>query len=299
MTNEELYKDEAEKIAKEDNTHHPAVYKGKPVSCIGIACYKCDLYKPQSTGCSYYYRDWLKSEAEPEKPVPKDEIKVGDTVKVTTSRRREGKIGIVGTIDCAKNGTKFYYVRFDGESCGHVCFEHEIEKVKPEKKDEKMKKEEIKVGDTVKVTMKSHMKEGKTGTVRMIRRTEEGKKLYGVEFDGEICGYALLEYEIEKVKSKKTPPRIVIYQDGNTVTARDLETGETASAVCSKDDTFDFHTGAFIAMARLTHFMDDIRMMRLEAEQIEGDIADMKMRFGALMGEGYKYPEGFFREEEE
>lgn len=236
MTNEELYKDEAEKIAKEDNTHHPAVYKGKPVSCIGIACYKCDLYKPQSTGCSYYYRDWLKSEAEPEKPEPekkekkmkKDEIKVGDTVKVTTSRMREGKIGIVSTIHRAKNGRKFYYVRFDGERCGHVWFEHEI----------------------------------------------------------------------EKVKSKKTRPRIVIYQNGDTVTARDLKTGETASAVCSKDDTFDFHTGAFIAMARLTHFMDDIRMMRLEAEQIEGDIADMKMRFGALMGEGYKYLEGFFGEGE-
>ncbi len=107
----------------------------------------------------------------------------------------------------------------------------------------------------------------------------------------------LYKDEIEKVKSKKTPPCIVIYRDGDTVTVKDLKTGETASAVCSKKDTFDIHTGAFIAMARLTHFMDDIRMMRLEAEQIEGDIADMKMRFGALMGEGYKYPEGFFREE--
>lgn len=235
MTNEELYKDEAEKIAKEDNTHHPAVYKGKPVSCIGISCYKCDLYKPQHKGCSALYIDWLKSEAEPEKSEPekkekkmkKEEIKVGDTVKARTTRMREGKIGIVSTIHRAKNGTKFYYVRFDGESCGHVWFEHEI----------------------------------------------------------------------EKVKSKKTPPCIVVYRDGDTVTAKDLETGEEASAVCSKKDTFDIRTGAFIAMARLTGFMDDIKMMRLEVEQIEGDIADMKMRFGALMGEGYKYPEGFFREE--
>ena len=238
MTNEELYKDEVEKIAKKEKTNHPAIYNGKPVPCIGFDCYKCDLNKPNSdTSCSEYYRDWLKSEAEPDKTAPEEK--------------------------------------------------------------EKMEKGEIKVGDTVKVTMKSHMKEGKTGTVRMIWRTEAGKKNYGVDFDGESCGCALLEYEIEKVKSKKTPPRIVIYQDGDTVTARDLETGETASAVCSKDDTFDFYTGAFIAMARLTHFMDDIRMMRLETEQIEGDIADMQMRFGALMGEGYKYPEGFFREEEE
>jgi hypothetical protein len=236
-TNEELYKDEAEKIAKNDKTNHPAIYNGKPVPCIGFDCYKCDLHKPNSdAGCSVYYRDWLKSEAEPDKQVPK-------------------------------------------------------------KTEEKVKKAEIKVGDTVKVTMKNHMREGATGTVRTINRAKNGIKFYYVRFDGESCGYAFLEYEIEKVKPKKTPPSIVVYRDGDTVTARDLETGETASAVCSKKDTFDIHTGAFIAMARLTHFMDDIRMMRLEAEQIEGDIADMKMRFGALMGEGYKYPEGFFREE--
>lgn len=119
-------------------------------------------------------------------------------------------------------------------------------------------------------------------------------------YDGCTDNYEkwLLE-EADKPKRKKTPPRIIAYRDGDTVTVKDLETGETASAVCSKDDTFDFHTGAFIAMARLTHFMDDIRMMRLETEQIEEDIADMKMRFGALMGEGYKYPEGFFRKEKE
>lgn len=166
-----------------------------------------------------------------------------------------------------------------------------------ERKEEEMEKDEIKVGDTVKVTMKSHMKEGKTGTVRMIWRTEAGKKNYGVDFDGESCGCALLEYEIEKVKSKKTPPRIVIYQDGDTVTARDLETGETASAVCSKKDAFYLPTGAFIAMSRLTHFDTDIRLMRLEMEQLDSYISDIKMRFGALMGEGYKYPD--FDEEEE
>lgn len=236
MTNEELYKDEAEKIAKEDNTHHPAVYKGKPVSCIGISCYKCDLYKPQHKGCSGLYIDWLKSEAEPEKS-------------------------------------------------------------EPEKTEEKVKKEEIKVGDTVKVTMKNHMREGATGTVRTINRAKNGTKFYHVCFDGESCMYAFFEHEIEKVKSKKTPPRIVVYRDGDTVTVKDLETGEEASAVCSKDDTFDLHTGAFIAMSRLTHFNTDIRLMRLEWEQIESYISDIKMRFGALMGEGYKYQD--FDEEEE
>lgn len=215
MTNEELYKDEAEKIAKKDGTHHPAVYKGKPAPCSSIGCRRCDLYKPPHIGCSECYTDWLKSEAEPEKPVTKEEIKVGDTIKVTAGHIKEGTTGTVRTIRCARNGTKFYGVRFDGESCGYAFFEHEIEKVKP----------------------------------------------------------------------KKTPPRIVVYRDGDTVTARDLKTGETASAVCSKDDTFDFHTGAFIAMARLTHFMDDINVMRKEMEHADSYIDDIKMRFGYLMGE--------------
>ena len=171
--------------------------------------------------------------------------------------------------------------------------EAEPDEPTPEKKEEKIEEDEIKVGDTVKVTRKDHIREGEIGTVRSIRRLSSGLNLYGVSFDRDGRGRAFLEREIEKVKVKKTPPRIVIYQNGDTVTARDLETGETASAVCSKDDTFDFHTGAFIAVSRLTHFEDDIKMMRLETEQIEEDIADMKMRFGALMGEGYKQPEGF------
>lgn len=173
-----------------------------------------------------------------------------------------------------------------------------LDEAEPEKKEEKMEKEEIKVGDTIKATTK-FMREGKIGTVSMIHRAKNGKKFYYVRFDGKSDGHVFFEHEIEKVKSKKTPPRIVIYQNGDTVTAKDLETGETASAVCSKDDTFDFYTGAFLAVSRLTHFVDDIKMMRLETEQIEEDIADMKMRFGALMGEGYKYPEGFSRKEED
>lgn len=50
-------------------------------------------------------------------------------------------------------------------------------------------------------------------------------------------------------------------------------------------------------MSRLTHFDTDIRLMRLEMEQIDSYISDIKMRFGALMGEGYKHQD--FDEEEE
>ena len=174
--------------------------------------------------------------------------------------------------------------------------EAEPEKPAPEKKEEKMEKDKIKVGDTVKVTIKSHTKKGTTGTVRKINRAKNGTKFYHVYFDGERSLYAFDEHEIEKVKSKKTPPCIVVYRDGDTVTVKDLETGEEAIAVCSKKDTFDIHTGAFIAMSRLTHFDIDIRLMRLEMEQIDSYISDIKIRFGALLGEGYKHPD--FDEEE-
>ena len=157
-----------------------------------------------------------------------------------------------------------------------------------------MERDKIKVGDTVKVTADPVLK-GKTGIVRRIYCTNNGKP-YVVNFDENFC-WTFSDHEIVKVKSKKTPPRIVVYRDGDTVTVKDLETGETASAVCSKKDTFDLYTGAFIAMSRLTHFDMDIRLMRLETEQIESYISDIKMRFGELMGEGFKYPD--FDEEEE
>lgn len=172
--------------------------------------------------------------------------------------------------------------------------EAEPDKPAPEEK-EKMEKDKIKVG-TVKVTRKDHIREGEIGTVKSIVQRGNRSNIYSVQLNGDGYGSTFLEHEIEKVKPKKTPPRIVVYRDGDTVTVKDLETGEEASAVCSKKDTFDIHTGAFIAMSRLTHFDTDIRLMRLEMEQIDSYISDIKMRFGALMGEGYKYPD--FDEEE-
>ena len=205
-----------------------------------------------------------------------DELQIGDLSDFTIAERIEvrksGDVDLCSLTQCHDCIFKRWHCIEDAVKW--LTDEAEPEKPAPEKKEEKMEKDKIKVGDTVKVKMKNRMREGTTGTVRTINRAK-----------------------IEKVKPKKTPPCIVVYRDGDTVTVKDLETGETASAVCSKDDTFDFHTGAFIAMSRLTHFDTDIRLMRLEMEQIERYISDIKMRFGALMGEGYKYPD--FDEEEE
>ena len=218
-----------------------------------------------------------------------DELGIGDLPAREIAHRiavmKNGEMVLCAQIPC--HDCIFY-----GGNCDKESQEWLEDEAEPEKKEEKMEKDEIKVGDTVKVTEDPVLK-GKTGIVRRIYCTNNGKP-YVVNFNKNFC-WSFSDHEIVKVKSKKTPPRIVVYRDGDAVTVKDLETGETASAVCSKDDTFDFHTGAFIAMSRLTHFDTDIRLMRLEMEQLNSDISDIKMGFGTLMGDKYT---GFDEEEE-
>lgn len=226
-----------------------------------------------------------------------DELGIGDLPASEIARhiavRKNGDVDLCSLILC--HDCIFTCRHCVEEADEWLTDEAEPDEPTPEKTEEKVKKEEIKVGDTVKVTADPVLK-GKTGIVRRIYCSKNGKP-YVVHFDGGGFCWSFSDHEIVKVKSKKTPPCIVVYRDGDTVTVKDLETGEEASAVCSKKDTFDIHTGAFIAMSRLTHFDTDIRLMRLEMEQIDSYISDIKMRFGALMGEGYKYQD--FDEEEE
>lgn len=219
-----------------------------------------------------------------------DELGIGDwpafEIAHNIAVRKNGDVDLCARISCCDCIFKFGNCIKEAEEW--LEDEAEPDKQAPEEK-EKMEKDKIKVGDTVKVTTKNCMREGEIGTVRSIRRLSSGLNLYGVSFDRDGRGRAFLEREIEKVKVKKTPPRIVIYQNGDTVTARDLETGETASAVCSKDDIFDFRTGAFIAMSRLTGYADMLPVMRGDIRLMERDLADLKNRVKAMMGAGYKY----------
>lgn len=226
-----------------------------------------------------------------------DELGLGDwqafELACRIAVRENGDVDLCDQIPC--HDCIFGYGNCIEEAKKWLMDEAEPEKSEPEKKEEKMEKDEIKVGDTVKVIKKCE-KKGVTGIVRRKYDRKNGMNVYGVHFDDDSPYWVFLESEIKKAKSKKTPPRIVAYRDGDTVTVKDLETGEEASAVCSKDDTFDLHTGAFIAMSRLTHFDTDIRLMRLKMEHLDSCISDIRMGFGALMGKGYKYPD--FDEEE-
>lgn len=216
-----------------------------------------------------------------------DELGIGDLPASEIARhiavRKNGDVDLCSLILC--HDCIFKCMHCVEKADEWLKSEAEPEKSEPEKKEKKMKKDEIKVGDTVKVVA-DHEKEGETGTVRMIRCIRTGTKFYCVRFDGEKYGYAFLKHEIEKVKTKKTPPRIVVYRDGDTVTAKDLETGEEESAVCSKDDTFDFYTGSFIALSRLTGHAYMLPVMMRNIELMERDIADFKNIVKAMMGEG-------------
>lgn len=70
----------------------------------------------------------------------------------------------------------------------------------------------------------------------------------------EFAGYRLKDaggYTYDERGLKPINESIIIYRKGNEVIATDKTTGESASAKCSPDDTFDFMTGAKIAFERL------------------------------------------------
>ena len=58
-------------------------------------------------------------------------------------------------------------------------------------------------------------------------------------------------FSVESRAFKKFDESIVIYSDGNKVTALDKSTGKKAFARCNPADEFDFHIGAKLAFSRL------------------------------------------------
>ena len=87
-------------------------------------------------------------------------------------------------------------------------------------------------------------------TFRVLSQTGESFAGYKLDDGG---GFTYDERFLEPAE-KKAKPRIVIYTDKKNpgvVIARDTETGKIGSAKCSPQDTFDFYTGAELAMKRM------------------------------------------------
>lgn len=70
-----------------------------------------------------------------------------------------------------------------------------------------------------------------------------------------------------KVKAKKKP-RIVVYQDGNEVIAKNLENGKIGKTTCCKEDIFDFNKGAFIAISRLLGYDEIFESQKKKIQDI-------------------------------
>lgn len=81
-----------------------------------------------------------------------------------------------------------------------------------------------------------------------------------------------------------TSDRIVIYidkKDPSKVIAKDVSTGKTGVAKCSPEDTFDFYTGAKLAMERLLGAEEKV-------EEIEiGDTVEFIPSIGGIFYPGY------------
>lgn len=133
--------------------------------------------------------------------------------------------------------------------------------------------EKFKIGDRVRFTGASlvHVKKGDTGTYKgayaglfeVCALVEWDNEVSGIMHNGADrnhgprCaaghGWAVPENSLELIPvEKKKQNKVVIYQqDEKTVVAKDLATGKTAKAVCSKDDVFNFGIGAKLAVSRL------------------------------------------------
>ena len=122
-------------------------------------------------------------------------------------------------------------------------------------------KYKFEVGDKVRILDGSNIT-GYTGSWATKMKQYVGKEYKVVKRDGSYrpayrlsCGcYLWDERGLELTSAKKNKPRIVVYidkEDPSIVSAKDTETGRVARAKCSPEDTFDFYTGANLAMKRL------------------------------------------------
>lgn len=120
----------------------------------------------------------------------------------------------------------------------------------------------FKIGDTVRciaVYYGNHKIKNQTGTICNI----DSDGTYGVNFHKDInghscngscpdeCGWYIPSQFLKAVKKEE---KLVIVAHGNKVTAKLIQNKRTIAqgmAACSPDDTFNFLTGAQIALARL------------------------------------------------
>lgn len=126
-----------------------------------------------------------------------------------------------------------------------------------------MNETKFKVGDRVRAITDCSGNRKVIGKIGTVRKIFEQTHAVGVEFDEYIDGHDIdgdfkhgycwnfHEYEVEPIHNNH---KIVITTDGKTTTAKMYDGKKlvnSAKAICSPDDEFDFERGAGIAISRL------------------------------------------------
>lgn len=91
-------------------------------------------------------------------------------------------------------------------------------------------------------------------------------------------------------------PSVVIYANGNVVTAVDKSTGKTAEAFCNPDDKFDFYTGASIAYERLRGRMSPARVPETKPKYFTGKVVCIKNGGDFTVGKIYEIKNGVLKD---
>ena len=123
----------------------------------------------------------------------------------------------------------------------------------------KMFQPKFKIGDQVRVKkdLKVHERRGgyqvtpqiyyMRGNTAIVTSIGECRSIPFVQLDNKFLYFS--PEMLERVK----PEKIVIYQNGNKVVAKNTANGKTAEARCNPSDDFDFNIGAKLAFERLVN----------------------------------------------
>lgn len=87
------------------------------------------------------------------------------------------------------------------------------------------------------------------------------------------------------------PETIVIYRNGDKTVALNKTTGKKAEAKCSKEDTYDFYTGARIAFERL---IDEDKILEPMPKLYNGKVVCVKSKSTYITeGRIYEFKDGY------
>lgn len=203
-------------------------------------------------------------------------INVGEHCTFTREMKKYcGKVGKIEELSDEDDDDYDYKISFDGIWSPFFFLDGMLKEPSKSDKDKEMKTMEYKVGDTVKIRKWSDMDKeyGTTacgyivtpsginfvigmrkfcGQTGKICNHDSSDNTFNLEFDGKRYDFWFSDDMFEKpIKDKKSKTAFVVFVDGKTVIAKDVQNGITASAKCSENDEFDLYIGTIIAMNRL------------------------------------------------